>query len=168
MFWTENKPAHTGLRCLGSITNTRSPEYRPATSPDGRAKEEQTNPELFQRLLARLLEEYSTPLDQATLKPRVERLENAARTLRDRGFHFILVEVPECIETYDSLQRTQFREQFRQLFPVDQIVWFTDFDRDNEFVSSDARHLSPASARRFTQKLVDFINKTGVGGSRDD
>lgn len=158
-FRAENKPSHLGLRLIAKVLGMRAGDARRVTTEIGDAPDQRTVPdELFNTMLSRQLKVCEETLDASDLANRMARLTAAIEKLESRGFHFVLVEVPECSETYATPLRTQIREAIKKAFPDTKYTWFDDQKNHQLYATNDAIHLIPASASRFARKMIVAVS----------
>ena len=150
-FLTQNKPSHLLLRLLGRLAGIDSGTVASSSLTDN------VNKKIYEKVLSKRQKLCAVEMDDQQLADRSIRLESAVKKLNEQGFKIVFVEIPEASETFESVRRTQFRKRFKEMFPDSEFGWFDSFD-PSEFKTRDAVHLAPASNKRFTDLLIDFVN----------
>jgi hypothetical protein len=150
-FLTKNKPSHLLLRVLGRLAGIDSGSKTSSKVTD------KVNAKIYEKVLEKRQLFCSKEMPGAQLSNLSGRLESAIKILNGQGHQIIFVEVPEAFETADSTLRSQFRDRYLEMFPKKGNHWFDSFD-SSEFKTRDAVHLAPASKKKFTELLVDFID----------
>ena len=161
---SQNMPSHVGLRIVAKTLGFRPGDARRTKNEfDDQPDRRTVSDELFGQMLRRRLEVCREIVDPTEIAVRLDRLKLAVEKLEARGFDFVLIEFPECNETYDTLLRIQIRNAMKRTFPVSEYRWFDDQENHHLYTTNDAIHLIPESGARFASKVVDIVETRYVG-----
>jgi len=159
-FLTENKPSHVALRALAKLAGLKAGSQRVPTNLVLSEPDRVTvSQELFKKMLDRRKAACKVAMDPSEFNKRIEQVKTSVDELEARGFKVLFVEVPECLQTYESLRKTQIRAGYQSSFSIDRYDWFNELENIHFYASNDAIHLTANSAKRFSMALVERVGQ---------